>query len=151
MQKDIDVGRHIGWVARLIHRNIDNLIEKNEDYELTGRQSAVVGYIMHKSSEGDLFQKDIEKEFEIRGSSATSMLQLLEDKGFIKRVPVDYDARLKKIVPTEKAVEKQEIIRGVIDDFADQLVKGISEEEIEVFIKTLNKISENAKEVEKTC
>ena len=62
---------------------------------------------------GDIYQKDVEKEFQIRRSTATGTLQILEKNGFIRREPVKQDARLKKLVPTDKAKEYASIFSGI--------------------------------------
>ena len=63
---------------------------------LTGPQGLVLGYL-YDHQDKDIFQKDIEATFNIRRSTATGLLQCLEGNGFVKRVSVDYDARLKKL------------------------------------------------------
>lgn len=146
---DLDVGRAIGGTSNLIRRCIDKTVEKNSPDALTGKQNAVLGYIMHCSMEKDVFQKDIERDFTIRGSSATNMLQTLEDKGYLERKPVDYDARLKKLVLTQKAVEEQLKIKRVLDHFSEELQKDISEEELKVFFDVIGKIVKNIDKMEK--
>ena len=56
---------------------------------------------------------DLEKEFDITRSTASKNVDLLVENGFIVREQVDYDARLKKLVLTEKA---KEVLRGIIKD-----------------------------------
>ena len=48
--------------------------------------------------------KCIEKEFDITRSTASKNVDLLVENGYILREPVDYDARLKKLVLTEKSL-----------------------------------------------
>ena len=74
-----------------------------EESELTNMQKRVLHYILFQSLKKDIYQKDIEKEFQIRRSTATGILQLLEKKRFVIRETVEWDARLKKLVPTAKA------------------------------------------------
>ena len=52
---------------------------------LTNMQRLILHYILFQSLERDIYQKDIEREFKIRRSSATGILQLLEKHGFIRR------------------------------------------------------------------
>ena len=54
---------------------------------------------------------------------------LLVENGFITREPVDYDARLKKLVLTEKATEVFKIMRNDRAALEDQMLKGFSDEE----------------------
>ena len=122
---------------------MDNSFLVNGLDEVAGMQGPMLGYIHENSQERDVFQRDIEKEFNIRRSTATVMLQNLEQKGFLTREPVDYDARLKKIVLTQKAVEHNNMIRERVTAFNKALEKGITDSEKEMFFRILDKIKNN--------
>lgn len=138
--------RHVGFEIRslsiLMKRKIDNLVSKKHTDNVTGIHGWVMGYI-YKNSNRDIFQKDIEEEFSIRRSTATTILQLMEKNNLIIRKSVDYDARLKKIELTEKAINVHEEIEKDINEFESQLVKGLSKEELNNFLSTLEKIKAN--------
>ncbi|MCR5468400.1 MAG: MarR family winged helix-turn-helix transcriptional regulator [Lachnospiraceae bacterium] len=143
--KDNDVGIAISVASNLIKREINRKFEMQGEDALTGKQNAVLGYLLNEAENKDVFQKDIEKLFEIRGSSATTMMQILEDKGYIRREPVEYDARLKRIVPTKKAEDEQKEVRKLLDSFSDDLKEGISDEDLKVFFKVMGIIKDNLK------
>ena len=67
----------------------------------------------------------------------------MEKNGLITRQSVPYDARLKKIVLTDKAVEIQNFVNKNLDEFEEGISRGISNEELEVFFGVLEKIREN--------
>ena len=67
----------------------------------------------------------------------------MEKNGLILRRPVDYDARLKKIVLTEKAYSFDRLIKKEIEENEDILIRGIPAEDIAVFRRTLKKMKEN--------
>ena len=54
-------------------------------------------------SDCEVYQKDIEEAFSISRATASNMLGVMERKGLIKRVAVSHDARLKRLVLTDKA------------------------------------------------
>lgn len=56
-----------------------------ESDELTAMQKHVLKFILLETLHSDIYQKDIEEEFQIRKSTATGILQLMEKKGFIYR------------------------------------------------------------------
>ena len=60
-----------------------------------------------------------------------------------KASAVDYDARLKKLILTQKSLEIHNVIINDLKNFEKQLVLGISEEELDVFFKVLAKMKEN--------
>lgn len=137
------IGLRLKSINNMIRRRLNTEFAEFGTGELTGMQGPVIGYIYRKSRDQDVFQRDMEKEFNIRRSTATVMLQTLEQKGFIVREPVDYDARLKKIVLTEKAVRQHMEIMRRIDIFHEKLEQGITPEEKAQFFAVLDKITKN--------
>ena len=109
---------------------------------LTGTHGWVIRYL-YENKDNDIFQRDIEKTFGVRRSTVTSMLQIMEKNGLIIRGSVPYDSRLKKITPTEKALELHRRISDEIDAIEAELSAGLSEEEISAFISTIEKIKKN--------
>ena len=73
------------------------------------------------------------------------MLNNMEKNGLIKRIAVSDDARLKKIVLTQKSIELYERISIAIDSVENKIAKNLTSEEIEVFNIVLNKIRNNLK------
>lgn len=138
--------RHIGFelrqVANIIRREIDNAVSKRNIEKLTGMQGRVIGYLCH-NGEKEIFQRDIEAEFSIRRSTATTMLQTMEKHGLIKRAPVEYDARLKRILPTDIAVTRHKIFEEEINRVENQVLNGITKKEAETLLSILNKIKNN--------
>ena len=137
------IGFQLKFINNLIRRRMDVRFSEQGLGELSGMQGSMVGYIYDNCKKQDIFQKDIEKVFNIRRSTATVMLQNLELKGFITRQAVEHDARLKKIMVTEKAEQYSLRIREQIDEFHKELEQGITEEEKEEFSRILDKIREN--------
>jgi len=137
------LGFRIKAVNNMIRRNLDMRFSEAGMEELIGMQGPMLGFLSDCSQRQDVFQKDIEREFNIRRSTATVMLQKLEQKGYIVRESVDYDARLKRIVLTEKAIEANRAIRSQIDAFHEEMEMGITQEEKDLFFNVLDKMMEN--------
>lgn len=114
------------------------------DEEVTGMQYGILNFIFHHK--GDIYQKDIEKEFNIRRSTATGILQLMEKNGLIRREEDPHDARLKKIITTQKACQFSKDMKQKISQIEKQLSQGISKDDLYTFFKVLDKISENLNE-----
>lgn len=110
---------------------------------ITDTQGRVLQYIWEESEKREVFQKDIEDEFDIRRSSVTQIIKLLERDGLIVRESVQRDARLKKLVLTEKAIEIQKLMNGKVRELEAEMQKDISPEEKELFLKILCKIRTN--------
>ena len=94
--------------------------------------------------------KDIEEEFQIRKSTATGILQLMEKNGFISRESSKKDARLKRIVPTPKAEALRPEILEHIRDTEKRLIQGIDQEDVKicrkVLVQMIQNLAENKKE-----
>lgn len=108
---------------------------------LTRSQAVIIKYLEEETKKRDIFQKDIEKEFRIRKSSVTSVLQLLEKNEYITRENVIEDARLKKLVLTDKARKVNAIIGDGMERREEKFYQVLSEEEVESFFQTMEKIS----------
>lgn len=137
------MGFEIKLVGKLIRRNMDARFVAAGLEEISGGQGPMLGYIIRHSREQDVFQKDLEKEFQIQRSTATVMLQNMEQKGYIVREPIKGDARLKRIVVTEKAIKADKMIREQVDIFDEELEAGITPEEKEAFFRVLGKLIQN--------
>ena len=96
------MGGEIKMISNLIQRNVYSAFDVPEVRDKTGLET---------------FQKDIEKAYEIRRSTATGILQLLEKNGYLKRQSVSEDARLKKLVLTAKAIEVHDQIIARMEAF----------------------------------
>lgn len=119
-------------------------LTENDGYGLTGMQFAIVSYIAKESAERDVFQKDLEQKFDIRKSTVTGILNTMERDGLLLRETVPYDARLRKMILTDKALQAKQNSEQVIETVESQLSKGLTEEEITTFLSILEKISKNA-------
>ena len=118
--------------------------------DITGQQMNVIMFLKHSYSEGkEVFQRDVECNLNIRSSTATGILKTLEKNGYIERVSVPSDARLKKLVLTEKSSALFEKIDPFIKSINDKLMEGLSEEEIEQFFSTIEKLKKNIDKLSK--
>ena len=138
---DKHVGRLICILSNEIKRDID---KRASSGEFTGTQGRVLHYIVAKSLEGNVYQKDIEKEFNLRRSSATGILQAMEKNNLITRISDEYDARLKKIIVNEEKYKKvKDIVISDIQGFEDKLTKDIPKEKLQVFFEVMEMMIKN--------
>lgn len=139
------IGFELHAISNLIKRRFDSFEGKKYADKVTGVHGWIIGYL-YARRDTDVFQRDIEKTCNIRPSSASNILSLMEKNGMITRVSVPYDNRLKKIVLTQKAIDISESIHRDIDETELLLQKGISGEELSVFYTVLDKIKHNLEE-----
>ena len=93
--------------------------------------------------ERPVYQKDIEKEFRISKSTVTEVLQLMEKNGFITRESSKKDGRMKRLLPTQKALTIRQEVMENIRTVENKLKAGIREEDYRTCLKVLKKMSEN--------
>lgn len=142
MHNNQDIGFSIRIVSNLIKRKVESYLSSKHCIAITSLQGKIAGYL-YSHSEKDIFQKDLEEIFSVRRSTVTEVLKTMEKNGLIERHSVEKDARLKKIVITEKAINLHLKILEDIKEIEKIIKKGISEEELILFMSILNKIKNN--------
>ncbi len=128
--------------SRLVKRYMDSDTSKLYIEKITGTHGWALGFFF-QNRHRDVFQKDFEQEFNIRRSTASNILALIEKNGLIKREPVPYDARLKKITLTPKALDVQCVVDKAFEKLEDTIKEDITQEELEVFFRVIDKINSN--------
>lgn len=104
-----------------------------------GMYGWLIGFL-YDNRDKDIYQRDLQKHFSVRRSTMTGILQVMEKEGMVTRRPVEWDARLKKIELTEKAVQSHERFRRTIEDIEARISSGLTPEEKETFIRLCGKI-----------
>ena len=131
-------------VDNLIFRRINQFARANGVEQATPMHGWIIEYLYRHRDE-PVFQRDIEREFSITRSTVTNILQLMERKGYIRRLSVPQDARLKQLVLTEEGVlfhEKTMLSFHQTDDYVAGL---LTEEENAELLRLLNKLREALK------
>ena len=112
-------------------------------------QGKILNYVLVESEAHSVYQKDLEREFGMRPSTVTEMLNALEQKKLIQRVSDEWDGRYKKIVFTEKARSMKDRIRQEVEETEHLLLQGITEQEKQEFLCIAGKMLQNL-EAERT-
>lgn len=136
----IDIGRYIHILSRKTRRKIDEAVSS---YNVTGVQCDFIIFIAEKGKNGNVYAKDIENKFNIRRATIAEILSLMEKNGLIERKAVCTDARLKKIVLTNKSLEIKNSIDEEVKKVEKNLKKDLTEEELKEFRRVLQKMSKN--------
>ena len=139
-----NLGILINKIANQLKRKMDK--EMNENYNITKTQSLVLSYI---NSNKEIYQKDIEKRFSIRRSTATEILNLMEKRNLIKRIPSKIDKRLNNIEITEEGIKLEKVGKEKIKELEKHMIKSLTKEEKKELIRLLEKVEQNLLEREK--
>ncbi len=139
-----NIGHELHSLFTLMRRNHVNscMSEYRHQTGLTEMQSRVIGYLLLNCGR-DIFQKDIEREFSIRRATVSVLLQSMETKKLILRESVPHDARLKKVMLTEKAKEMAATANKELIRFEEILKNGIPEEDLKAFFRVTGMIRDN--------
>lgn len=147
---------NIGWkiknISKSIRRNVANSKLFKENPDLTNVIGWTIGFICKRNCEGiETYQKDVEKEFKISRSTATELLQNMEQHGYLYREVSPLDNRLKRIVLTDKSIELQKNVFNTLDGVDTKMLNGFSEGEKEMLFSFLARIQKNLDEEDELC
>lgn len=150
-EEQTNYGKQVRLRLRSVNLRIKRLVGNSETKKqfdnVTGMHGYVIGFLKN-NQDRDIFQRDVEKTFSIRRSTATTILQGMEKNGLIIRRPTEYDSRLKKIILTEKAKQMCDTFESDCDVIDSVILKGFSEAETKQLDEFLNRLAENLSEIE---
>ena len=140
---------HTGRLVRMLNHQLkrnQKPEEAVEDDELTPMQRHILNYILLETLHRDIYQKNLEEEFQVRKSTVSGILKLIEKNGFIYRESVKEDARLKRILPTKKAEALRPSILEHIHETEIRMTEGVSEQDLFLCKKVLYQMCQNLAE-----
>ena len=141
-RREEKIGFEIRRLDHMLGRNMQAHVRAAGIDEVTLMHGWIIRYL-YTNQDKDVFQKDIEQYFSIGRSTVTNIIQLMERKGYIARESVEHDARLKKVVLTEKGIRNQEMLEDLVESLDTRLVDRITEEELSVFYSVIEKLKRN--------
>ena len=144
------LGVELRTLSNLTRRYFEQYSHKKCIEAITGTNSWIIGYIGDRAEAGeDVYQRDLETRFGITRSTASKVINLMVQKGLIERQNVMHDARLKKLVLTEKSREIKRLMDEDHQRFERELRKGFAEDELQMLFACLDRMKQNLKELSK--
>ena len=134
-------------LSNLIQRKFFKSEVKKKADTMTFSHGWVIGYL-YDNRNRCVLQSELEKEFRIRRSTITKILQLMEKNGLICRVPVENDARKKQLVLTPKAMQLHILVMNEMDETDKKIKKGINKKDLDTFFMVINKMKSNLEDNE---
>lgn len=134
MIQEPDLGKELRSLNYLIERRLNAMLSMNGVGDITPMHGMILGYLNMQEGH-EVYQKDIETEFGITRSTVTSILKLMEQKGYIKREAVAHDARLKRLVSTPQGVEAFHRVNSSIRQIEETLRSALSPEECRMLFR----------------
>ena len=145
-EERIHIGHQVHKMDRCISKMLETRVKAEGLDEVTLMHGWILRYLYEHQTQ-DIYQKDLEKYFGICRSAVTNIIQALEKKGLVCRASVESDARLKKVMLTEKGRASHEKLGEIFMKMDADLEDGITKEEVEAFMRVIDKIYFNMKKM----
>lgn len=142
MSQEHAVGLEILRISTLMRRYADNSAELRQSYNITGSNGWILAFLYEHEGE-DVYQRDLEDAFSVTRSTVSKVVKLMESKGLIRRESVFHDARLKKLILTEKGREVHQMAAKGNQQLELRLENGFTQEEKEQLLSFLRRVTEN--------
>lgn len=140
MQK---IGKLIHIVDIKMKRRLDRLAA---EFDLTSVQFFVLEWIYFAAKERDVFQRDLEAALDVRRSTISNILKLLEGKGYVARENAAEDARLKRLALTPAGTRIYEEFKAHLATMAAEESRHFSKEEMDMLISLLKRLAKAVKD-----
>ena len=134
MNEKFDKEQCIGFKAMELKRKMISAMIRLEEKSGANHMVASHGWFinyLYNNQRHPIYQKTLEKEFKMARSSVTSIMQAMEKEGYIRRISVAGDARLKEIVLTEEGKHFSEKSRQNMITLEEKVRTGLNKDEIE--------------------
>lgn len=132
------------YLVRMIAHEMKHYADRKlDEYNVTQEQSHTLGY-MYRHKDRGITQNELLKTFKRKGSTVSSTLKGLENKGLIYRMVDPDDSRRKNLKLTQEGMKLVESFVCIFDDIEAILVKDFNESEKQqlkdLFERMLNNI-----------
>lgn len=113
---------------------------RKNDVPLTPEQFMLIDLLWNQ---GEMTQQQLADQLQKDKNSVTKLVDAIEKKGFVIRKQNPHDRRANTLVLTEKANELKPGAKQKGISILDQILEGISEDELRSFLSTLRKLNAN--------
>ncbi len=127
-------------IIRTIIKDISVSNNSNKYSFPTPTQMQIIAYTANNK---DVYQKDLENILNLRRATVSGVLHTMEKNGLIKREISDNDARSRKIILNDKAIDIYKENKERLDNIENIIKKGINKKDLDTFFKVIDKIKEN--------
>lgn len=136
--------REGGYLIGRIHlegnRLLKKIMQKHNISSFTSEQGKIL-YQLWK--ENGLTPTELASRTGLALNTLSKMLQTMEVQGLVERQGVLRDKRSKRIILTELGIEVKKDAQAISKEMVDQMYKGFSSEEIDLFENQLRRILQN--------
>lgn len=135
--------KNIGMSFKIISNQLKRVVNKKLGNNITHIQIFILRFLYENKDKKDIFQKDIEKFLDIRRSTTTEILNVMERNNLLERVDSLSDKRQKMIVLSEKGTKYLKDFEKIVLKTEKEILNNVSQEEKYIFFNVLEKIKNN--------
>lgn len=141
-----EMDNKVGFMIHKLDMGVKKVLEAKLEAagydEVTLMHGWILKYLFD-NRDREVFQRDIEKQFSIGRSTVTTIIQLMEKRDLIRRESVEQDARLKKVLLTEKGFKHHDVVEESLYSIHGQIMTNITDEEKSIFLDIVQRMDEN--------
>lgn len=147
-RKQSEVTFEMQMLAHSMKRYLDSLVEADKmpvpdaGKGLSGTNMFIMGYLF-ENRDREVYQKELEERMNVRRSTISKVLRIMEKKGLICRQQAEHDARVKQITLSVQSLHNLEMFRENMEKMQRRLTEGFTEEELEQFLYLIRKAKKN--------
>ncbi|WP_234414237.1 MarR family winged helix-turn-helix transcriptional regulator [Paenibacillus sp. CAA11] len=132
----------LGFFLGLTYRKVSHLLlQRLKEYNITPEQWSVLVRIGERDG---MIQKEIGERAAKDKPTTTRLLIALEEKGFIRKIGGEADRRSFLIYITDKGREVLQKTEPIEHQVMEEVTEGIPQAELELLLKQLNQVAQNA-------
>ena len=138
---DFDLDDCVAFLTNKASKRLAEVLEKRLlEYDITRAQWICMYYI---DSNENLTQKMLADKMGIRESTLARLVERGEKDGFIIRSSDHEDKRVKVLCLTEKGKELNKTLTAVAEQFKEDAIQGMDQEELRIYKKILDQMLKN--------
>lgn len=139
------IGSNLTAVANFYNHRRTELQKKIYSNAFGASNGYIISYLC-ENEDKNIFQRDIEREFDLSRSTVSTILKELEKEGLIERKSVIIDARLKSRTYSKAKMINEACSKEIAHFFYD-LASNLSDDEFCTFVKVLNTLKKNSERI----
>lgn len=128
----------VGYLIQQIEHLLGQLFNKNLVKEGLSFSHARVIYLLYAND--GMTQSELQQDLLIKASSITKLIDILVEKGLVKREVCSSDARIKRIYLTEAGRQKERILCRIKEQTEADLLHALSTSEQQTLVYLLKQV-----------
>lgn len=136
------VGHLLAVCGKLCKQRMD---QKLQQYGVTQAQAHVILYLIQAEETEEMSQREMGRWFQVKASTVNGIVDRLEEKGFLTRVPGKRDNRCRCLAVTEKGRRLHAELQQCITQTEEMMFRDFTAEEAAQMRSLLYRMIENLK------